>query len=100
LRLSEFSYNLPSEFIAQKPPLIRGTSKLLVFDRKTNKIKHLRYFNFAQFPKKGDVVVFNNTKVLNARVYAYTEFGAEIELMFIEQVGEDAKTWKVLIGNA
>lgn len=100
-KLSDFDYNLPEFFIASVPPKERGTSNLLVLDRATGEILHQKYSNFVSFPKKGDVVVFNNTKVINARVFAETSTGAKLELLFLEEVdgGEDL-VWKALVGNS
>lgn len=101
MKLSSFDYSLPKTYIAQRPPFFRGTSKLLVLDKKTGQVKHKRYYNFTKYPQKGDVVVLNNTKVINARVYAQTAFGGKLELMFLEAISAtDDHKWKVLIGNS
>jgi S-adenosylmethionine:tRNA ribosyltransferase-isomerase len=98
--LSDFDYNLPDELIASQPPKVRGTSKLMVLNRDNGIISHNKYSDFVKFPQKGDVVVFNNTKVINARVFGFTEFGGKVEVMFLEEIeGSSDMQWKVLVGN-
>jgi S-adenosylmethionine:tRNA ribosyltransferase-isomerase len=67
MKMSEFKYNLPRELIAQYPPQKRGSSNLLVLDRKSGEISHKKYFNIPDFVQEGDVIVLNETKVLNCK---------------------------------
>lgn len=91
-----FKYKLPEDRIAKYPPEIRGTSNLLVFDRKTGEIVHQKYFNIIEYIKPGDVVVLNETKVLNVRTYFVNDKGRELEVLFLNQ--EDGN-WFCLIGG-
>lgn len=95
MNIKEFEYNLPEELIAKYPPKERGTSKLLVLNRKTGSIKHKRYFNIPEYIKEGDVVVLNETKVLNCRTYFNADRLSNIEVMFLEDKGNDE--WEVLM---
>lgn len=69
MKLIEFDYNLPDERIAQFPPTERGSTRLLVIDRKRETITHKKYSDVVDYIKPGDIVVLNNTKVQNARVF-------------------------------
>jgi S-adenosylmethionine:tRNA ribosyltransferase-isomerase len=64
----EFSFDLPSELIAQDPPAVRGSSRLLQLDRRTGARSHTTVDRIAQFLDPGDVVVVNNTRVFPARL--------------------------------
>ena len=57
MKMSEFIYNLPEERIAKFPPKERGTTKLLVLDRKEGSIKHRKYSDSVEYMKEGDIVV-------------------------------------------
>ena len=69
MKKSDFFYDLPEELIAQYPVEPRDSSRLLVYDRKTNKMEHKHFFDIENFLQKGDDLVINNTKVLTVRIY-------------------------------
>ena len=98
MKISEFKYNLPEELIAKYPPQKRGTSNLLVLDNESGEIVHRKYFNIPEYIKEGDVVVLNETKVLNSRTYFLTPRGKRVEVLFLEERSKD--TWYCLIGRA
>ncbi|KUK77769.1 MAG: S-adenosylmethionine:tRNA ribosyltransferase-isomerase [candidate division WS6 bacterium 34_10] len=91
-----FKYKLPKDRIAKYPPKVRGTSKLLVFNRETGDIEHRKYFNLVEYIKPGDIVVLNETQVLDARTYFMTPSGKEVEVLFLNRDGEN---WFCLIGG-
>jgi len=67
--LSFFDYHLPKELIAQEPIKPRDHSRLLVLNRKTEKIEHQSFYNILNYLSNNDVLVFNNSKVVPARIY-------------------------------
>ena len=91
-----FKYKLPEDRIAKYPPEVRGNSNLLVFDRRSGNIEHKRYSNIVEYIKSGDVVVLNETKVLNVRTYFVNEQGKELEILFLN---EEDDNWFCLIGG-
>ena len=68
MNIEEFDYDLPKELIAQTPLEDRSSSRLLVLNKKTGKIKHEHFYNIVNYLKKGDVLVLNDTKVIPARL--------------------------------
>jgi S-adenosylmethionine:tRNA ribosyltransferase-isomerase len=84
MRVSDFNYNLPKDRIAQFPPAIRGTTRLLVLDRRTGNIEHRHYSGMLDYLKPGDIVVLNNTKVIKARLLAKNAQGQTRELLLLE----------------
>ena len=94
-KLSDYDYNLPKEFIAQQPLENRDDSRLLVLYRNTGKIEHRKFCEITDYFSPGDFLVLNDTKVLPARLLGKRIGGASIELLFIEEIGENR--WKVLI---
>jgi len=84
MRVSDYTYKLPEERIAQFPPKVRGTSRLLVLDSTTGAIEHRNYRNFVTYLHPGDVVVLNDTKVIKARLLATNSLGQPRELLLLE----------------
>lgn len=83
--MSEFTYNLPEERIAKFPPKERGTTKLLVLDRKERSITHRKYSDCVEYIKEGDVVVLNETKVEKRRTYFLDSKERIHEVLFLNQ---------------
>lgn len=67
--ISLFDYRLPKEFIAQEPIEPRDHSRLLILDRKSKKIEHKKFYEILDYLSNTDVLVFNNSKVVPARLY-------------------------------
>jgi S-adenosylmethionine:tRNA ribosyltransferase-isomerase len=86
LRLASFDYDLPEELIAQHPPAVRGTSRLMVLGRADRTIAHHRFEELARFIRPGDVVVVNDTRVIPARVEAHKETGGKVSILFLGEV--------------
>ena len=97
-----FKYELPKERIAQFPPKKRGTARLLIVNRKTEELKHEKYFNVVDYIKKGDIVVLNETKVEKRRTFFVNEKGKKVEVLFLEKRKEEdgLDEWFCLIGRA
>ena len=87
MQLSDFHYDIPDELIADQPPTIRGTSRLLVLNRQTGAIADRHYPDVVDYLNAGDVLVINNTKVLKARLITHKPSGGERELVLVEQHG-------------
>ena len=109
LKLEEFIYDLPEDRIAKHPPTVRGNSKLLVYQQ--GKISHHQFPEIAQHLPEDALLVFNDTKVIPARIIMHKDTGAKIEIFLLEptrpsKVNEEVMqtqrscTWKCMIGNA
>jgi S-adenosylmethionine:tRNA ribosyltransferase-isomerase len=106
--LKEYNYNLPVEKIAQYPLKDRDGSRLLLY--KSNKtISEDRFRNIDNHIPPGSLLVFNNTKVIRARLIFYKESGARIEILCLEPLtpsdysnsfaSRDPVEWNCIIGN-
>ncbi len=95
LRVEEFDYELPEELIAQKPVEPRDLSRLMVVNRETGKIEHRIFRDIIEYLKPNDLLVFNVTKVIPARLYARKITGANVEILLLEKV--DGRKWKCLV---
>jgi len=98
MNISEFKYNLPEQLIAQYPPKKRGTTNLLILEKESGNMEDKKYFNIPEYIEEGDIVVLNETKVIDSRTYFLTTNRKKVEVLFLEERGED--TWYVLIGRA
>ena len=90
MNIDNFNYELPNKLIAQYPPKIRGDSKLLVANPFSESLKDLSFTNFIKLIRPNDLIIFNNTKVIKARLFGKKETGGKIEIL-IEQVIDDQK---------
>ena len=83
----EFAFTLPPELIAQEPPAVRGSSRLLHLNRRTGERTHTTIDQFATFLDPGDVVVVNNTKVFPARLLGRRDpSGGAVECLLVSRV--------------
>ena len=83
--VSDFNYNLPEENIAVRPPKVRGTTRLLVLNRKNGQITDSKYANLADFLEPGDLIVLNDTRVMRSRVFTELPDGRPRELVVLEK---------------
>ena len=83
--LSDYTYNLPEENIAKFPPKIRGTSRLIVLDRKTGKYTDSYYRNLDEFLEPGDLLILNDTRVMRSRLFTQLPDGRPRELVVLEK---------------
>ncbi len=81
MKTREFHYNLPQRLIAQKPCDIRSQSRLLHYARQQQNINHLQFSNIVELINPEDLLVFNNTRVIPARMYGYKETGGKVEVL-------------------
>lgn len=93
--LKDYDYDLPEEYIAQKPVEKRDQAKLLCMDRKTGEIAHHKFYEIYDFLFSSDVLVVNNTEVVPARLLGQKETGGKAELLILDYPGNK----KSLIGN-
>lgn len=83
--LSAYQFDLPPELIAQHPVSPRDQSRLLIIDRKSGGISEAVFSDIADILQEGDSLVFNNTKVIPARLIGRKESGAEIEVLLTRE---------------
>ena len=101
MKTHDFYYDLPEELIAQTPLKDRSSSRLMLLDKETGEVEHRHFYELPQFLKPGDRLVFNDTKVLPARLIgARVDSGTQVELLLLHRVtSEDGSMlWEVLAG--
>ena len=92
LILSDFSYTLPKELIAQTPLPNRSDSRMLVLSG--TKIIHEKFENITDYINKNDCLIFNNSRVIHARLFGEKN-GAPVEILLLKELGQDI--WECLV---
>jgi S-adenosylmethionine:tRNA ribosyltransferase-isomerase len=101
MKLSEFSFNLPKELIAEFPNAHRDEARLMVVNRKTGKIEHKVFKDILTYFGPQDVLILNDTKVFPARLYGRKEkTGAKIEVFLLRELNKESFLWDVLVDPA
>jgi len=100
-KLSQFSFNLPEELIADKPAIYRDESRLMIVNRKAETIEHEVFKNIVNYFDEGDVFIFNNSKVFPARLHGIKEkTGAKIEVFLLRELNRENLLWDVVVDPA
>ena len=107
IRIEEFDYNLPDERIAKYPLEKRDASKLLMY--REGKVSEYQFSSLPELLPEDSIMVFNDTKVVPARLHFQRESGAHIEIFCLEPVSPeeyvsmfavtDSCRWKCIVGN-
>src|SRR5438067_11794264 len=98
MKLSQFRFDLPLNLIAQNPTKKREESRLMIIERKTDKIENKHFKDILEYFDDKDVFVVNNTKVFPARMYGRKEkTGAKIEGYLIRELNKQNRVWDVML---
>lgn len=101
MKLAAYRFNLPEKLIASYPTPNRDDARMMVVDRTKKTIKHKMFKDILGYFKEGDVMVFNNTRVFNARMYGSKEkTGAKIEVFLLRELNKEMRLWDVLVDPA
>ncbi|MEQ4488404.1 MAG: tRNA preQ1(34) S-adenosylmethionine ribosyltransferase-isomerase QueA [Dehalococcoides mccartyi] len=96
MKTSDFDYNLPQEYIAQKPAEPRDSSRLLVLNRQSGELKSCIFRDITGYFQPGDVLVMNNSRVLPARIKGIKQdTSAKIEILLLKSDGNGC--WEALL---
>ena len=101
MKLSAFKYNLPKTIIAKFPASPRDSAKLMVLDRAANSIENKKFSDIVDYMSKGDVLVVNETKVMQARLFGKKErTNAKIEVFVLRELNKKENIWDVIVDPA
>ncbi|CAI8425158.1 MAG: S-adenosylmethionine:tRNA ribosyltransferase-isomerase [Flavobacterium sp. SCGC AAA160-P02] len=101
MKLSHFNFELPEELLAEYPAEHRDESRLMVLNRKEQKIEHKMFKDVIDYFDEGDVMMLNNTKVFPARMFGNKEkTGARIEVFLLRELNAENRLWDVLVDPA
>jgi S-adenosylmethionine:tRNA ribosyltransferase-isomerase len=101
MKLSQFTYNLPANLIAQNPAKRREDAKMLVVHKDTGEMEHKHFRDILDYFDEKDIFVVNNTKVFPARLYGQKEkTGAQIEVFLLRELNQTNRLWDVIVEPA
>ena len=95
MKLSDFDYDLPEERIAQFPCEPRDHSRLLKVNIDTGELTHAHFYDLLDDVEAGDLLVFNNTRVIPARLIGAKPTGGKVEVFLLTRL--DGDRWEVLV---
>ena len=96
MKTSDFDYDLPHGMIAQTPVEPRDHSRLMVVSRADGTIGHHHFYELPDLLSRGDVLVFNDSRVMPARLYARrTGSGGKVEILLLRRVSPGL--WRALV---
>ena len=86
MRTADFDYNLPQELIAQQPLQLRDSSRMMLLDRYIGSIEHSTLSSIGDYLRAGDVLVFNDSRVIPARLKGKkADTGGRVELLLLRR---------------
>ena len=101
MKLSDFKFNLPKNAIAKFPLEQRDQSKLMVLNRAEQTIEHRKFADIIEYMHKGDTLVVNESKVMQARLFGNKErTNAKIEVFVLRELNRDERIWDVIVDPA
>jgi S-adenosylmethionine:tRNA ribosyltransferase-isomerase len=101
MKLSDFKYNLPKTNIAKYPVSPRDKSKLMVVNRESGEIENKVFSDVVDYMEKGDVLVVNETRVFQARLFGKKEkTNAKIEVFLLRELNSEECIWDVIVDPA
>ena len=93
--VKDFDYELPQELIAQHPMEPRDHSRLMVVNKHTGEIEHKHFYDLLDYLEPGDLLVFNDTRVIPARLFGFKDTGAHVEVFLLAR--KNATDWEALV---
>lgn len=100
MRLKDFDYLLPEKLIAVEPPELREAARLLAVEKSSGVLTDSAIASLPDFLKKGDLLVFNDTKVIPARLFGKKRSGGRVELFLVRRSPGAAEEWSALIRSS
>ncbi len=96
MKTSDFDYSLPLELIAQTPIEPRDQSRLMVLNRSDSSIEHRKFFEITDYLRAGDVLLFNDSRVIPARLNGRKiKSGGRVEILLLRRL--DTCAWETLV---
>jgi S-adenosylmethionine:tRNA ribosyltransferase-isomerase len=101
MKLSDFKYNLPKTAIAKFPLEQRDQSRLMVLNRATKEIEEKKFSDVIDYMSRGDVLVVNESRVIQARLFGTKErTNAKIEVFVLRELNKKDNIWDVIVDPA
>lgn len=86
MNINDYDFDLPENLIAQQPTKRRDESRLLVLYKDDKKMQHKKFHESIDYLNNNDLIIFNDTKVLPARLFGQKDSGAQVEVMLLNEI--------------
>lgn len=100
MKVSEFDYHLPKRLIADFPTAVRSESRLLCLNAKSGKTSHKVFNEITKLLNPGDLLVFNDTRVIPARLFGRKESGGQFEALIERMRGDNQALMQIKVSKA
>lgn len=97
MKTTDFDYDLPRGYIAQTPVEPRHNSRLMVVNRKNDRVEHRFFHQIGDYFDKGDVMIINRTRVMHGRLFVNKLSGGKVEILLLKKQSE--LIWEALVGG-
>lgn len=88
MKLTDFDFHVPEELVAQRPLEQRDASRMLVLDRKSGRIEHRKFLDLPEYIGPSDLLIFNKSKVVKARLIGQRDTGGKVEIFLVRRLSE------------
>ena len=95
MKVSDFDYQLPPELIAQTPTEPRDHCRLMILNRADSSIEHHHFYDIIDYLSPGDILVFNDSRVIPARLFGKRESGGKVEILLLRRL--ENGLWETLV---
>lgn len=95
MQVKDFNYDLPPELIAQHPMEPRDHSRLMLVDKTTGELEQKKFYDICDYLRPDDLLVFNDTRVIPARLHGMKDTGARVEVLLLSRV--NTTDWEALV---
>ena len=96
MQLNNFDFELPLELIAQRPPEMRSSSRLMHLLLESQTVGHHQFQDLPEMLREGDLLVRNETRVLPARLLGSKESGGQVEVLLLRQLDSERNVWRCM----
>jgi S-adenosylmethionine:tRNA ribosyltransferase-isomerase len=86
MKLEDFDFHVPEELVAQRPLEQRAASRMLVLHRKSGKTEHKKFKDLPEYLGASDILVFNKSKVIKARLIGQRATGGKVEIFLLKKL--------------
>lgn len=94
-----YNFNLPEHLIATEPNYKRSECRLMTLNKKLSTIEHKHFFDILDYINENDLLILNDTKVINARVFFKKSTGGDVEILLLQKIDKSNSYWQCLVNG-
>jgi len=94
-----YNFDLPEHLIATEPNYKRSECKLMTLNKKSSIIEHKHFFDILDYINENDLLILNDTKVINARLFFKKSTGGNVEILLLQKIDDNNSYWQCLVNG-